>query len=145
MAVVHTESTAIFGKTPMNSGEEKVQYVEYRPTFAFDGKSAVEFTIPGNTGQYVSLRDSYIMATVQIRKQLPPKPMDVDEEPPKKRRKREAGDGPNVDEDMDTDEDDMDVDTEEDEVNEELKSYAYPIDAIFHTMWNGVDVFMNQQ
>ena len=60
MAVVHTDASAIFASTLINEAEEKIQYIKYRPVQPFDSKSPVNFTIPGNSSQYMSLRDSYL-------------------------------------------------------------------------------------
>ena len=62
MAAVHMDASAIFGSTLINEAEEKIQYIKYRPIQLFDSKSPVNFTIPGNSSQYVSLRDSYLLS-----------------------------------------------------------------------------------
>ena len=66
MSAIHTESAAIFNGLFVNEAEEKIQYVKHRPSQPYDGKSPVHFSIPGNTSQYVSLRDSYVFAQVHI-------------------------------------------------------------------------------
>lgn len=66
MAAIHTESAAIFNGLFVNEAEEKIQYVKCRPSQPFDGKTPVHFCIPGNSSQYVSLRDSYLVVTVHI-------------------------------------------------------------------------------
>ena len=55
---MHTDVSAIFGSTLINEAQEKIQYIKYRPVQPFDSKSPVNFTIPGNSSQYMSLRDS---------------------------------------------------------------------------------------
>ena len=52
----------------INETEEKIQYIKYRPVQPFDSKSPVNFTIPGNSSQYVSLRDSYLFVECHMEK-----------------------------------------------------------------------------
>lgn len=61
MAAVHTDAAAIFGGNLVNEAEEKIQFVKHRPVGHYDSKSPITFIIPGNTNQYVSLRDSYFI------------------------------------------------------------------------------------
>ena len=61
MAAVHTDSAAIFGGQLINEAEEFIKFIPYRPVGQFDSKTDVTFTIPGNSSQYVSLRDTYLM------------------------------------------------------------------------------------
>ena len=68
MAAVHMDASAIFGSTLINEAEEKIQCIKYRPIHPFDSKSPVNFTIPGNSSQYVSLRDSYLFVECHIEK-----------------------------------------------------------------------------
>ena len=138
MAAIHTESAAIFGHVQVNAAEEKVQYVEYRPTFAVDGKSVVEFLIPGNTGQYVSLRDSYILTTVRIQKTKEP-------QWPTTSQSGGSSAGGGLDTSGFTTEQLEAFKKAREEEEAERKTSEFPLDAVFHTMWNGVDVFMNQQ
>ena len=166
MSVVHTESAAIFGGVTVNAAEDKVQFVEYRPSFAVDGKSVVEFVIPGNSAQYVSLRDSYVVATVRVAKQehkgedqvladRKRRRRNVDGEPTKRRRREvetgEDDDGAGLSPDdlaklkAEEEKEEEQEENAEGQEETETRSYAFPVDAIFHTMWNGVDVFMNQQ
>jgi hypothetical protein len=226
MTIIHTDSAAIFGEVPINAAEERIQWVEHRPTLAYDADSSISFTIPGNSSQYVSLRDTYILASVKInKKQLTAQEClmkllksrkkgrskrSAGSEPPKKRRK--IKDGPVriprsvIDDDDEANEheevinaDSEDEDEEEDlspadnelekevegisltnkeyevlleeiiskfenkydvtvvgdlnmrqqaailEYTKDLNSvrFANTTDAIFHSMWNGCDVFMN--
>ena len=55
MAAVHTEAAAIFNGQLINETENKIQYVKYRPSQPFDSNTSINFTIPGNSSQYVSL------------------------------------------------------------------------------------------
>ena len=67
MAAVHMDASAIFGSTLKNDAGEKIQYIKYRSIHPFDSKSSVNFTIPGNSSQYVSLRDSYLFIGCHIK------------------------------------------------------------------------------
>ena len=66
MAAVHTDASAIFGSSLINEAKEKIQYIKYRPVHPFDSKYPVNFTIPGNSSQYVSLGDSYLFIECHI-------------------------------------------------------------------------------
>ena len=68
MAAVHMDASAVVGSTLINEAEEKIQYVKYRPVQPLDSKSPVNFTIPGNSSQYVSLRDSYLFVECHLEK-----------------------------------------------------------------------------
>ena len=62
------DASAIFGSTLINEADEKIQYIKYRPIQPFNSKSSVNFTIPENSSQYVSLRDSYLFAECHLEK-----------------------------------------------------------------------------
>ena len=61
MAAVHTEAAAIFAGNMVNEAEDSIKFIPFRPVGVYDSKSPVTFTIPGNSSQYVSLRDSYLL------------------------------------------------------------------------------------
>ena len=67
---VHTEEVAIFSKLPINVGEEKISWVEYRPSFITQGGySSVQFHILGNSTQYVDLNRTELYAKLKIVKE----------------------------------------------------------------------------
>ena len=66
MAVVHTEAVATFNGQLINEAEDKIQYVKYRPSQPFDSNTLINFTIPGNSSQYISLRESYMFLQCHI-------------------------------------------------------------------------------
>ena len=66
MAAVHTEAVAIFNGQLINEAEDKIQYVKYRPSQPFDSNTPINFTIPGNSSQYVSLRESYMFVQCHV-------------------------------------------------------------------------------
>ena len=53
---MHTEDVALFNDPPYNTAEDKIIWVEYRPTFISQGGySSIHFHIAGNATQYVDL------------------------------------------------------------------------------------------
>ena len=67
---IHIEYVALFSKPPVNVGEEKIAWVEYRPSFITQGGySSVQFHIPGNSTQYVNLGKSELYVKIRIEKQ----------------------------------------------------------------------------
>ena len=46
--------------------EDKIQYIKYRPSQPFDSNTPINFTIPGNSSQYISLCESYIFVQCHI-------------------------------------------------------------------------------
>ena len=66
MAAVHTEAAAIFNGQPINDAEDKIQYVKYRPSQPFDSNTPINFTIPGNSSQYISLQESYMFVQCHV-------------------------------------------------------------------------------
>ena len=66
MAVIHTKAVAIFNGQPINEAEDKIQYIKYRPSQPFDSNTPINFTIPGNSSQYISLRESYMFVQCHI-------------------------------------------------------------------------------
>ena len=66
MAAVHTKVVAIFNGQLINEAEDKIQYVKYRPSQPFDSNTPINFTIPGNSSQYVSLRESYMFVQCHV-------------------------------------------------------------------------------
>ena len=66
MAAVHTEAVAIFNGQLINEAEDKIQYIKYRPSQPFDSNTPINFTIPGNSSQYVSLWESYMFVQCHV-------------------------------------------------------------------------------
>ena len=66
MAAVHTEAAAIFNGQLINEAEDKIQYIKYRPSQTFDSNTPINFTIPGNSSQYISLRESYMFVQCHV-------------------------------------------------------------------------------
>ena len=66
MAVVRTEAAAIYNGQLINEVEVKIQYVKYRPSQPFDSNTPINFTIPGNASQYISLHKSYMFVQCHV-------------------------------------------------------------------------------
>ena len=66
MAAVHTEAVAIFNGQLINEVEGKIQYIKYRPSQPFDSNTPINFTIPGNSSQYISLCKSYMFVQCHV-------------------------------------------------------------------------------
>ena len=66
MAAVHTKAVAIFNGQLINEVEDKVQYIKYRPSQPFDSNTPINFTIPRNSSQYISLCKSYMFVQCHI-------------------------------------------------------------------------------
>ena len=66
MAAVHTEAVAIFNGQLINEVEDKIQYIKYRPSQPFDSNTPINFTIPGNSSQYISLCKSYMFVQCHV-------------------------------------------------------------------------------
>ena len=66
MAAVHTEAAAIFNGQLINEVEDKIQYVKYRPSQPFDSNTPINFTIPGNSSQFISLWESYMFVQCHV-------------------------------------------------------------------------------
>ena len=46
--------------------EDKIQYIKYRPGQPLDGNTPINFTIPGNSSQCISLHESYMFVQCHI-------------------------------------------------------------------------------
>ena len=66
MAAVHTEAAAIFNGQLINEAEDQIQYVKYRPSQPFDSNTPINFIIPANSNQSVSLHESYMFVQWHI-------------------------------------------------------------------------------
>ena len=66
MAAIHTEAVAIFNGQLINEAEDKIQYVKCRPSQPFDSNTPINFTIPENSSQYISLRESYMFVQCHV-------------------------------------------------------------------------------
>jgi hypothetical protein len=140
MASIHNDSVAIFNHIPVNEAEEKVHWVDI-PASRWDDKSNVIcFTIPGDTPEYTCLRDSYFLLDVTVDKEKLPEDILT-------RARRAVPDDDDEGRALDIDKlrelkEELDRDRERAKELEDER-YAVPIDSIFNSMWNRVDVYMN--
>ena len=66
---IHTEEVALFSRPPINVAENRISWTQIRPSFMSRGEySSIQFTIPGNSSQYVKLSDSILYAKIRIEK-----------------------------------------------------------------------------
>ena len=67
---IHTEELALFSQPPINVAEDKISWVQYKPSFMSSGDySSVQFTIAGNSSQYIKLSDSILYIKIRIVKE----------------------------------------------------------------------------
>lgn len=67
---IHTEDVALFSKPPVNVAEEKISWVETRPSFMSSGDySSIQFNIAGNSTQYVDLGRTELYVKLKIEKE----------------------------------------------------------------------------
>ena len=173
MAAIHTQSAAIFGAKNVNVSEEKVAEVDYVPINCLTPNTVIEFTIPGTSDWYVSLKETrlHVVCKVKLTKfgkefavKKPRVPIGykgsiiIDKLPSQEPESESQTQGETlVNLNLLTgDEREAAVKTFEDHVlrwnryvsllsRGGVEASAIPIDAILHTMWSGVDVFMNHQ
>ena len=62
----YIHAVAIFNGQLINEAEDKIQYIKYRPSQPFDSNTPINFTIPGNSSQYISLRESYMFVQCHV-------------------------------------------------------------------------------
>ena len=65
---IHTEEIALFSRPPINVAEDRVSWHEIRPSYMSNAEySLINFSIIGNSSQYVKLSDSemYVRMTIQ--------------------------------------------------------------------------------
>ena len=65
---IHTEEIALFSRPPINVAEDRVSWHEIRPSYMSNAEySSINFSIIGNSSQYVKLSDSemYVRMTIQ--------------------------------------------------------------------------------
>ena len=66
---MHTEDVALFNDPPYNTAEDKIIWVEYRPTFISQGGySSIHFHMVGNATQYVDLGRTEMYIRIKIEK-----------------------------------------------------------------------------
>ena len=67
---IHTEDIALFSRPPMNVAEDRVSWHEIRPSYMSNAEySSINFSILGNSTQYVKLSDTELYVRIAIQKE----------------------------------------------------------------------------
>ena len=67
---IHTEEIALFSRPPVNVAEDRVSWHEIRPSYMSNAEySSINFSILGNSTQYVKLSDSELYVRIAIQKE----------------------------------------------------------------------------
>ena len=64
--MMHTSGAMIFGHFLRNVAEKDIQFHQIEPSNRFTSTSNVEFELPASSAQYTDLRNSYLVARVQV-------------------------------------------------------------------------------
>ena len=81
---IHTEEIALFSRPPVNAAEDRVSWHEIRPSYMSNAEySSINFSILGNSTQYVKLSDTELYVRIAIQKEdgTPYKVFDEDNKP----------------------------------------------------------------
>ena len=65
---IHAEEIALFSRPPINVGEDRISWHEVRPSYMSNAEySSINFSIMGNSTQYVKLSETelYVRMTIQ--------------------------------------------------------------------------------
>ena len=61
---IHTEEIALFSRPPVNVAEDRISWHEIRPSYMSNAEySSINFSIIGNSSQYVKLSDTELYGT----------------------------------------------------------------------------------
>ena len=67
---IHTEEIALFSRPPVNVAEDRVSWHEIRPSYMSNAEySSINFSILGNSTQYIKLSDSELYVRIAIQKE----------------------------------------------------------------------------
>ena len=81
---IYTEDIALFSRPPVNVAEDRVSWHEIRPSYMSNPEySSINFSIVGNSTQYVKLSDTELYVRIAIQKEdaTPYKVLDDDNKP----------------------------------------------------------------
>ena len=81
---IHTEDIALFSRPPVNVAEDRVSWHEIHPSYMSNAEySSINFSIVGNSTQYVKLSDTELYVRIAIQKEdaTPYKVLDDDNKP----------------------------------------------------------------
>ena len=67
---IHTEEIALFSRPPVNAAEDRVSWHEIHPSYMSNAEySSINFSILGNSSQYVKLSDTDLYVRIAIQKE----------------------------------------------------------------------------
>ena len=67
---IHTEDIALFSRPPVNVAEDRVSWHKIRPSYMSNAEySSINFSIVGNSTQYVKLSDTELYVRIAIQKE----------------------------------------------------------------------------
>ena len=67
---IHTEEIALFSRPPVNVAEDRVSWHEIRPSYMSNAEySSINFSILGNSSQYVKLSYTELYVRIAIQKE----------------------------------------------------------------------------
>ena len=67
---IHTEEIALFSRPPVNVAEDRISWHEVRPSYMSNAEySSINFSIMGNSSQYVKLSDTELYVQMRIEKE----------------------------------------------------------------------------
>ena len=67
---IHTEEIALFSRPSVNVAEDRISWHEVRPSYMSNAEySSINFSIMGNSSQYVKLSDTELYVRMQIEKE----------------------------------------------------------------------------
>ena len=67
---IHTEEIALFSRPPVNVAEDRISWHEIRPSYMSNAEySSINFSIIGNSSQYVKLSDTELYVRIAIQKE----------------------------------------------------------------------------
>ena len=67
---IHTEEIALFSRPPVNVAEDRISWHEVRPSYMSNAEySSINFSIMGNSSQYVKLSDTELYVRMRVEKE----------------------------------------------------------------------------
>ena len=67
---IHTDEIALFSRPPVNVAEDRISWHEVRPSYMSNADySSINFSIMGNSSQYVKLSDTELYVWITIEKE----------------------------------------------------------------------------
>ena len=67
---IHTDEIALFSRPPVNVAEDRISWHEVRPSYMSNADySSINFSIIGNSSQYVKLSDTELYVRITIEKE----------------------------------------------------------------------------